>query len=65
MISRITLSASRKKTVLTSNQNKNWKCFNVHVMLIATLCYSKFESIQLERGVSRKANESGNTVNLG
>ena len=36
-----------------------WKCFNFHLMLIATLSYSNFESIQLQREESaEKSNES-------
>jgi len=41
-----------KKKVCSSNQNPYlvWKCFNIHLMLIATTSYSKFESnIQLQR----------------
>jgi len=35
------------------------KCFNIHLMLTATLSYSKFESIQLQREESaEKSNES-------
>jgi len=36
-----------------------WKCFNIHLILITTLSYSKFESIQLQREESAvKSNES-------
>jgi len=35
------------------------KCFNIHLMLTATLSYSKFESIRLQREESaEKSNES-------
>jgi len=40
-----------------------WKCFNINLMLTATLSYSKFESIQLQREESaEKSNESRNML---
>jgi len=57
------LTGELQKPVLTSNRNTNWKCFNIHVVLIVTLSYSKFESIQLQHEESaEKSNESGNML---